>query len=198
MVVYQSILFLFSLEWRVLEYKWVALTVTTIGILMVRIDARIVVVGLPQVASQLHADFEQAIWITQAYTLANTVVLLLIGRLGDIFGRVRIYTFGFGLFTVGSALFTLFVNLGLTVSLNFAILVMSLTAPYDVITSVVSAVNPLSIPAADKLLFVQSLRNAYIAFGIVNALAIVASILQIRRKSQGEMAEVGKIEEVIG
>jgi EmrB/QacA subfamily drug resistance transporter len=87
-----------------LQYKWVALTVTTIGILMVGIDTRIVIVGLPQVASQLHADVEQAIWITQAYTLANTVVLLLIGRLGDIFGRVRIYTFGFGLFTAGSAL----------------------------------------------------------------------------------------------
>jgi EmrB/QacA subfamily drug resistance transporter len=90
-----------------LEYKWVALTVTTIGILMVGIDTRIVIIGLPQVASQLHADVEQAIWITQAYTLANTVVLLLIGRLGDIFGRVRIYTFGFGLFTVGSALTSL-------------------------------------------------------------------------------------------
>lgn len=87
-----------------MEYKWIALTVTTIGILMVGIDARIVIVGLPQVASQLHADVEQAIWITQAYTLANTVVLMLIGRLGDIFGRVRIYTFGFALFTVGSAL----------------------------------------------------------------------------------------------
>ena len=87
-----------------MEYKWVALTVTTVGILMVGIDARIVIVGLPQVASQLHADIEQAIWITQAYTLANTVVLMLIGRLGDIFGRVRTYTFGFGLFTVGSAL----------------------------------------------------------------------------------------------
>jgi MFS family permease len=74
---------------------------------MVGIDARIVIVGLPQVASQLHADVEQAIWITQAYTLANTVILLLIGRLGDIFGRVRIYTFGFGLFTVGSALTSL-------------------------------------------------------------------------------------------
>jgi MFS family permease len=98
---------IFSLERKVLEYKWVAITVTTIGVLMVGIDARIVIVGLPQVASQLHADVEQAIWITQAYTLANTVVLLLIGRVGDIFGRVRIYTSGFGLFTVGSALTSL-------------------------------------------------------------------------------------------
>ena len=83
------------------------MTVTTIGVLMVGIDTRIVIVGLPQVASQLQADAEQAIWITQSYVLANTVLLLLIGRLGDIFGRVRIYTIGFGIFTIGSALTSL-------------------------------------------------------------------------------------------
>ena len=90
-----------------MKYKWVALTVTTVGVLMVGIDTRIVIVGLPQVAAQLHADAEQAIWITQSYVLANTVLLLLIGRLGDIFGRVRIYTVGFGIFTIGSALTSL-------------------------------------------------------------------------------------------
>jgi EmrB/QacA subfamily drug resistance transporter len=93
-----------------LKYKWVALSVTTVGVLMVGIDTRIVIVGLPQVASQLQADAEQAIWITQSYVLANTVLLLLIGRLGDIFGRVRIYTVGFGIFTVGSALTSLGMN----------------------------------------------------------------------------------------
>ena len=70
-----------------LEYKWVALTVTTIGVLMVGIDTRIVIIGLPQVSEQLHADIEQAIWITQAYVLTNTLMLSLIGRLGDIFGE---------------------------------------------------------------------------------------------------------------
>jgi EmrB/QacA subfamily drug resistance transporter len=87
-----------------LDYKWIAVTVTTIGIFMVGLDARIVIIGLPQVAHQLGADAEQAIWITQSYVLTTTVLLLLIGRLSDIFGRVRIYWFGFALFTVGSAL----------------------------------------------------------------------------------------------
>ncbi len=87
-----------------LEYKWLALTVTTIGVLMVGIDTRIVIIGLPQVSEQLHADIEQAIWITQAYVLTNTLMLSLIGRLGDIFGRVKIYTYGFAIFTIGSAL----------------------------------------------------------------------------------------------
>jgi EmrB/QacA subfamily drug resistance transporter len=87
-----------------LEYKWVALTVTTIGIFMVGLDARIVIIGLPQVAAQLKADAEQAIWITQSYVLATTVMLLLMGRLADIFGRIRIYSYGFAIFTIGSAL----------------------------------------------------------------------------------------------
>ncbi len=68
------------------------------------IDSRIVIIGLPEVASALNANAEQAIWITQAYVLGSTVALLLIGRVSDVVGRVRIYTSGFGVFTVGSLL----------------------------------------------------------------------------------------------
>ena len=68
------------------------------------IDARIVIIGLPQVAAALHADVEQAIWFTQSYVLATAIALLLIGRVTDIVGRVKIYTLGFAVFTIGSAL----------------------------------------------------------------------------------------------
>lgn len=71
---------------------------------MAGLDSRIVIIGLPQVASALGADAEQAIWFTQAYVLGSTVALLLIGRITDIFGRVKIYTSGFVIFTIGSAL----------------------------------------------------------------------------------------------
>jgi len=71
------------------------------------IDSRIVIIGLPQVAAALHADVEQAIWFTQSYVLVGTIVLLLIGRVTDIVGRVRIYTTGFAIFTIGSALTSL-------------------------------------------------------------------------------------------
>ena len=71
---------------------------------MAGIDSRILIVGLPQVAAALHADAEQAIWLTQAYTLGSTIVLLLVGRVSDMFGRVKIYIVGFALFTLGSAL----------------------------------------------------------------------------------------------
>src|SRR5437867_1586757 len=77
---------------------------------MAGIDSRIVIVGLPQVAANIGADAEQAIWITQAYVLGSTVALLLIGRVSDIVGRVKIYTAGFSVFTVGSLLTSLAVS----------------------------------------------------------------------------------------
>ena len=77
---------------------------------MAGLDSRIVIVGLPQVASSLKADAEQAIWITQAYVLGSTVALLLIGRVSDIVGRVKLYTSGFAVFTLGSLLTSLTVN----------------------------------------------------------------------------------------
>jgi len=87
-----------------LQYKWTVLTVTTIGVLMSGVDGRIVLIGLPVVAASLHADAEQAIWFTQAYTVGSTVALLFIGRVSDMFGRVKVYSIGFTLFTIGSAL----------------------------------------------------------------------------------------------
>lgn len=70
-----------------MEYKWTVLTVTTVGVLMSGIDSRIFVIGLPQIASAMHADAEQAVWFTQGYALASTIMLLLIGRVE---GRNRV------------------------------------------------------------------------------------------------------------
>jgi EmrB/QacA subfamily drug resistance transporter len=93
-----------------LRYKWTVLTVTTVGVLMSGLDGRIVVIGLPTVAASLHADADQAIWFTQAYTVGSTVALLFIGRVSDIVGRVKVYTFGFSIFTAGSALTSLSIS----------------------------------------------------------------------------------------
>ncbi len=68
------------------------------------IDGRIMIVGLPTVAAALRADAEQAIWFTQAYTIGSTIALLFIGRVSDIFGKVKVYALGFAIFTVGSLL----------------------------------------------------------------------------------------------
>jgi EmrB/QacA subfamily drug resistance transporter len=74
------------------------------------IDSRIIVIGIPQVAAALNADAEQAIWFTQSYIFGSTVALLFIGRVSDIFGRVKVYTIGFSIFTVGSLLTSLSVS----------------------------------------------------------------------------------------
>ena len=87
-----------------MKYKWIALSVTTVGTVMSGVDTRIVVVGLPTIARQLGADVEGVIWVSQAYLLASTVGLLLIGRVGDLAGKVKVYNLGFAIFTIGSFL----------------------------------------------------------------------------------------------
>ncbi len=71
---------------------------------MAGVDARIVLVGLPTIATQLHAGVADVIWVSQAYLFASTLGLLLIGRTTDIVGRVKIYNYGFIVFTIGSGL----------------------------------------------------------------------------------------------
>jgi hypothetical protein len=67
------------------------------------------------------------------------------------------------------------------VSLNLAILVISLTAPYSLITDIVSAVNPMTMSASDRILFFNSIKSTYLVLTVINALAIPPSILQVRR-----------------
>ena len=84
---------------------------------MAGVDARIVLVGLPTIADQLHAGVADVIWVSQAYLFASTLGLLLIGRTADLVGRVKIYNLGFIVFTVGSGLAALsFTSLELILS----------------------------------------------------------------------------------
>lgn len=87
-----------------MKYKWVALTVTTVGALMSSVDTTIVVIGLPTILNDLHASIVHGIWIIAGYQLMLTVLLVLLGRLADIHGRVRLYNLGFVVFTFGSLL----------------------------------------------------------------------------------------------
>lgn len=89
---------------KTIDYKWIVLSVTTIGALMAAIDSTIVILGLPEMMVKLHADLVQMIWVIMAYILVSTVFLLTFGRVADILGRVRMYNLGFLVFTIGSAL----------------------------------------------------------------------------------------------
>ncbi len=86
------------------EYKWIVLSVTTIGALMAAIDSTIVILGLPDMMVKLHADLIEMIWVIMGYILISTAFLLTFGRVADMLGRVRMYNLGFVVFTIGSAL----------------------------------------------------------------------------------------------
>src|SRR5512138_95412 len=89
---------------RNVPYKWIVLSVTTIGALMAAIDGTIVILGLPDMMTKLHADLVEMVWVIMGYILVSTVFLLTFGRIADMLGRVRMYNLGFVVFTVGSAL----------------------------------------------------------------------------------------------
>ena len=103
-----------------LEYKWVVLINTTIGMLMASINQTIVLISLPAIFSGLHVDplapgqSNLLLWMLMGYSAVTTVLLVTFGRIADIFGRVRVYNLGFVVFTVGSLLCALTPSEGTT------------------------------------------------------------------------------------
>jgi MFS family permease len=87
-----------------LNYKWVALSNTTIGSLMASLDRNIIIIALPTIALDLNVSLITLVWITIGYWVVTASALLTFGRLADMFGRVKLYNVGFALFTVGSTL----------------------------------------------------------------------------------------------
>ena len=87
-----------------MDYKWVALSVTNVGSFMAALDSSIVVIGLPTILQNLHANIEEGVWIIAGYKLMITILLVMFGRLADLYGRVKLYNLGFVIFTIGSLL----------------------------------------------------------------------------------------------
>jgi len=87
-----------------LNYKWLALSNTTIGTLMASLDRNIVIIALPSIANELHTSMITLVWIAIGYWVVTASMLLTFGRLADMFGRVKLYNLGFALFTIGSGL----------------------------------------------------------------------------------------------
>lgn len=91
-----------------MQYKWVALSNTTIGALMSSLDTNIVLIALPTIGRELpHTSVADLLWTLLGYQLITASVLVNFGRLSDMFGRVRLYNLGFAVFTAGSALCSL-------------------------------------------------------------------------------------------
>lgn len=87
-----------------MQYKWKALSVTSVGALMAAVDSTVVLLALLPIAEELQSDFVSMVWVVIAYILVNTAFVLSLGRMGDMYGRKKMYNLGFAVFTVGSVL----------------------------------------------------------------------------------------------
>lgn len=94
-------------------YKWIALSNTTLGVLIATMDASIVIISLPAIFRGIGLDPLAAgnigylLWMILGYLLVSAVLVVVLGRLGDMFGRVRIYNLGFLVFAFASVALSL-------------------------------------------------------------------------------------------
>jgi MFS family permease len=90
------------------NYKWTALSNTTLGMFMASLDASIVLISLPAIFRGIHLDpltpgnIGYLLWMLMGYLVVTAVLVVTFGRLGDMFGRVRMYNAGFAVFTGAS------------------------------------------------------------------------------------------------
>ena len=109
------------------RYKWVALTNTTLGVLMASIDASIVLISLPAIFNGIHinplapGESNYFLWMLLGYMVVTATLLVTFGRISDMFGRVKLYNLGFAIFTVGSILLWLTPGTGNTGALELII-----------------------------------------------------------------------------
>jgi MFS family permease len=92
------------------SYRWVALSNTTIGVLIVTINMSILLIALPDIFRGIGIDplapgnVGLLLWLIMGYLVVTAVLVVSFGRLGDLFGRTRMYNLGFAVFTVFSVL----------------------------------------------------------------------------------------------
>src|SRR3954454_12407430 len=96
-----------------IEYKWIALTNTTLGMLIATINASILLIALPDIFRGIGIDplapgnTSYLLWLILGFLVAMAVLLVSLGRLGDIYGRVRMFNLGLAVFTLFSILLSL-------------------------------------------------------------------------------------------
>lgn len=86
------------------NYKWIALSCTTIGALLSAMNGGTLIVVLPDIMKDLHAGMGIITWVLMGYMLILTIFVPSIGRVADMFGRKKLYVAGFALFTAASLL----------------------------------------------------------------------------------------------
>jgi MFS family permease len=95
------------------RYKWIALSNTTLGVLLATLDVSITLIAMPDIFRGIKLDplvpsnSFYLLWMILGYMVVASVLIVSLGRLGDMFGRVRIYNLGFLIYTVASLLLTI-------------------------------------------------------------------------------------------
>ena len=105
-------------------YKWIALSNTTLGVLMAALNSSIILISLPAIFRGIHinplqpGEIGYLLWILLGYMVVTAVFLVTFGRISDMYGRVRLYNAGFAVFTLGSLLLFLTPGTGNTAALE--------------------------------------------------------------------------------
>ncbi|HEV8452670.1 MAG TPA: MFS transporter [Gaiellales bacterium] len=92
------------------RYKWIALSNTTLGVLLATLDASIILIAMPSIFRGIKLDplvpanSVYLLWMILGYLVVTSVLIVSLGRLGDMYGRVRIYNLGFVIYTAASLL----------------------------------------------------------------------------------------------
>src|SRR3954449_9928159 len=84
------------------NYKWWALSCTSLGMLLATINSGTLIIALPDLEQALGTSLLQLVWVILAYMISSTVLVLTCGRLSDLFGRKEAYVAGFVVFALAS------------------------------------------------------------------------------------------------
>ena len=110
------------------RYKWTALSNTTLGFFMASLDSSIVIISLPAIFRGISlnpldpANISYLLWMLMGYMVCTAVLVVAFGRLGDMFGRVRMYNAGFLVFTLASIALSLTPGQGASAALYMILL----------------------------------------------------------------------------
>src|SRR5579875_669219 len=109
------------------NYKWIALSNTTLGMLMATINSSIILISMPAIFTGIginplgQGETNYFLWLLLGYMVVTATLLVTLGRISDMFGRVRMYNLGFAIFTLGSILLFLTPGKGNTAALELIV-----------------------------------------------------------------------------
>jgi MFS family permease len=95
------------------NYKWIALSNTTLAVLLATLDGSITIIAMPAIFRGVHLNPLHSgnsfylLWMVLGYLIVSSVLIVSLGRLGDMFGRVRVYNLGYVIYTAASLLLTI-------------------------------------------------------------------------------------------